>query len=136
MGILKKLANSEKLIDASIKGIDNAFFTQEERAEAVSKITEAHASFVKSSLSGSTVSSVTRRYIAVSIMAVYLLLVLMSVVVYFFDPELSKFIQELLTGQLATMAIMVAAFYFGGYMMSSHILPGLKGKDKTKKSDK
>jgi hypothetical protein len=136
MGILSKLVNSQKIIDASIQGIDASFFTKEEKSQAGAKIMEAHSEFVKSSLSGSTVSSITRRYIAVSIMAVFLLLVLFAVGIYFFDPDHAKFIIGILKDELSSLVLMVSGFYFGSYLISNHLLKGIgqvreKGKSKS-----
>lgn len=37
MNILARLLGSEKVIDAGLKGIDSAFYTEQEQAEALSK---------------------------------------------------------------------------------------------------
>lgn len=132
MGIFKKKIDPQKLVDGAMSGIDKAFFTSEEKSEAAMKIMNAQSEFVKSSLNGSTVSSKTRRYIAVSIVGVFLLLLIWAAVVFTIDSEYSKFVLDL-AGKLSSLVLMVAGFYFGGYMVSNHFL---KGFQKTKESRK
>ena len=133
MGLFKKKIDPQKIVDSAIGGIDKAFFTNQEKANAAFKIVEAQAEFVKSALNGSTVSSLTRRYIAVSIVGAFLLLLLFAAAVYKIDVEWGKFSLDL-AGRLSNLALMVAAFYFGGYMVSNHFLKGFN-KVKEKKND-
>ena len=131
LSIFNKL-NPQKLVDSAVSGLDKSFFSKEEKTEQAMKIMDAQAEFVKSSLAASTVSSTTRRYIAVSIVVVFLLLVLTSASVYLIDKEYAKFIIDLLDQKLGTLVLMVAGFYFGGYMVSNHLI---KGMDKNKKKN-
>jgi len=134
MGLLKKLFNSQDFVEKSLSGIDKAFFTKEEKSESAKKIMDAHTEFVKSSLAGSTVSSITRRYIAVAIMAVFLLLVLFAVVIYFFDKDYAGFVVQVIKEELGNLVLLVAGFYFGSYLISNHLLKGLgQVKEKSKK---
>lgn len=128
MKFLSKI-NPQKLVDDAVNGIDKAFFSNEEKAGQAMKIMDAQAEFVKASLNGSTVSSKTRRYIAVSIVVVFLLLVLGTAVAYLLDKDYAEFLTELIDEKLGTLVLMVAGFYFGGYMISNHIIRGFK-KDK------
>jgi len=122
--------NIGNIVNGAISGIDKLVLTKEEKAEAMFKIADAQAEFVKSQLNASTISSLTRRYISLAITIVFLGLSVTGVVAWKIDPLWANFIFDVLTGTLGTLMITVAAFYFGGYMFSNHLF---KNKEKDKK---
>ncbi|BDD10871.1 hypothetical protein FUAX_40870 (plasmid) [Fulvitalea axinellae] len=117
MGLFgKKNLDAQKMFDTVTSGIDKMFYTNEERAEADMERVRAHTEYVKGTLEENGTRSVTRRYLAVMIMAVFLGLVVGAVAAYPFDREYAKFIFEVATS-IFTLAMMVAAFFFGSHMI-------------------
>lgn len=106
------------VVKQGMNGIDAVFFTNEEKAEYNKEMAGALAEYTKSTLSENTARSLTRRYIAVTIVAVFLLLVLTTVIFYPINTEYSAFVYNLLKDTLATPFTLVLAFYFGGYYLN------------------
>ena len=121
----------DKAMDSAIKGIDALFFTKEEKAEQSIKVANAQVEYLKTTLSENSARSLTRRYLALAIIGVFLLLVLAAGTVYLIDQEYSRFLFEL-AKSLNTLVMMVAGFFFGAYMIGSH----LWGKGQTKRKEK
>ncbi|WP_421921232.1 hypothetical protein [Marinifilum sp.] len=130
MGFLSS-KRSERILDGAIKGIDALFFTKEEKAQQSLKVADAQMEFLKTTLSESSARSVTRRYLALAIVGVFLFLILGSGMVYPINQEYAKFLFELVNS-LNTLVMMVAGFFFGAYMIGSHIW----GKGRTKEKAK
>lgn len=122
---------SDKIIDGAIKGIDALFFTQEEKAQQSLKVADAQMEFLKTTLSENSARSLTRRYLALAIVGVFLLLILGAGMAYPMNQDYAKFLFELV-GALNTLVMMVAGFFFGAYMIGSHIWGKRRNKEKTK----
>lgn len=87
--------------------IDESFLSKEEIQTA---ITEHY----KTTLQETTPRSITRRYIAVSIVAVFLILLLGSGAAYPFNPDYATFLFELVK-EIFGIVLTIVIFYFGGY---------------------
>ncbi|MCT4648631.1 MAG: hypothetical protein N4A74_26825 [Carboxylicivirga sp.] len=122
---------SEKLVDSAIKGIDALFFTQEEKAEQSLKVADAQMEFLKTTLSENSARSITRRYLALAIVGVFLLLILGAGMAYPINQDYARFLFELV-GALNSLVMMVAGFFFGAYMIGSHIWGKRRTKEKAK----
>lgn len=120
MGLFSGKLKITDVFDKASSGIDKLFFTNEERADFNKGIADSQLEFVKQTISENSIRSRTRRYIAVSIIAVYLFLVLASGFSYLFHEEYSKHIFELANKSLGTLVVMVCAFYFGGYYLKNY----------------
>lgn len=127
MSILTKLfptvKSAEKIIDGVRNGIDKMTFTAEERAGANTKIADALAEYAKETLTENSIRSYTRRYLCVSVVAVYLLFLIASVALYRFDPDYSKYIYDVADECLSTLVLMTFGFYVGAYMVKSYLTP-------------
>ncbi|WP_321514919.1 hypothetical protein [Marinifilum fragile] len=130
MGFLSS-KRSEKIIDGAIKGIDALFFTKEEKAQQSLKVADAQMQYLKTTLSENSARSLTRRYLALAIVGVFLLLILGAGLAYPMNQEYAKFLFKLV-GALNTLVMMVAGFFFGAYMIGSHIWGNGRAREKTK----
>lgn len=130
MGLFKGKIDVAKVFDAATSGVDKLFHTAEEKADFAKGIADAQMEFVKTSISENSARSITRRYLSIGIMFVFLFLLLYAVGVYLIDPEYSNFVFGV-AKELFGLTMMVAGFFFGGYMIKNNILPAF---DKNKKS--
>ena len=87
--------------------IDESFLSKEEVQNA---ITEHY----KTTLNETTPRGLTRRYIAVSIVAVFLVLILGAAISYPFSETYAAFLFGLVQ-ELFGIVITIVIFYFGGY---------------------
>lgn len=126
---------ADQLVDGTIKGIDALFFTKEEKAQQSIKVADAQVEYLKTTLSENTARSLTRRYLALAIIGVFLLLLISAGVAYPFNQDYAHFLFELV-GSLNTLVMMVAGFFFGAYMIGSHLWGKSARKEKSiKQSD-
>jgi hypothetical protein len=126
MGFFSKIFSSpidpNKLIDFTTGAIDRINFTDQERAAYNMKLADSLAAYTEKTLDESTDKSMTRRYLSVIIVSIYILLVLFTVAATCFNPELAKLIMVVIDEYYMTTAfIMVLAFFYGGYYISGII---------------
>lgn len=119
----------DKLFDGAIKGIDALFFTKEEKAQQSIKVADAQMEYLKTTLSENSARSLTRRYLALAIMGVFLFLILATGAAYPVNKEYAMFLFELVEA-LNTLVMMVAGFFFGAYMIGSHLFGRTSKKGK------
>ena len=119
MGIFSKI-NPMKVLKGVGGFIDESFLSKEEIQTAIVK----HA---KDTLAESTPRSLTRRYIAILIIAVFVLLIVTSVAVYKFDKTYSLFIFDIIK-EIFGIVLTIVIFYFGGYY-GDKILKNRKKKE-------
>jgi len=108
---------AEKVLDASIRGLDKIFHTKEEQSDARQKLTETWIGLQKILGDETTVRSVTRRILAIMVMVPFVLLILVAAFSWPFNPEYATFLLELADGQFSWLVIGVAGFYFGPHMI-------------------
>ena len=106
MGLFSKI-NPMKIISGVGNFVDESFLSKEEVQKA---ITEHY----KNTLTESTPRSLTRRYIAVSIIAVFLLLIIASGSVFAFNEKYSLFLFDIIK-EIFGIVLTIIIFYFGGY---------------------
>lgn len=106
MSFLSKL-NPMKIISGVGGFIDESFLSKEEIQQAISD-------HYKETLKETTPRSITRRYIAVSIVAVFLLLIIAAVAAYPFNEGYSTFIFKIIE-EIFGIVLTIVIFYFGGY---------------------
>ena len=111
MGLLSKLFGSDKIIDAGINGIDAMIFTDEEQSKAKMAFLKLYEPF-----------KLAQRYLAMTFCPAYvftwIVTVLLEVsnifIVFFTGRSLNTDVMyKLLSGNMATMVILILAFYFG-----------------------
>lgn len=114
----KSTLDVNNVFDKVSGGIDKLNFSNQERAAYNKEAADALAMFTKETLSESTDRSVTRRWIALAITAVYMLMSMCCMVLAFFDQEKAKLLLDVSSAlSLDTAFIMVLAFFFGGYYL-------------------
>ena len=106
MSILSKI-NPMKVLSGVGGFIDESLLSKEEVQKA---ITEHY----KNTLQESTPRSLTRRYIAVAIIAVFLLLLVGSAIAYIFNEQYADFLFDLIK-EIFGIVLTIIIFYFGGY---------------------
>lgn len=126
MGIFKGRVDVQKIVGDATSAIDKLFFTKEEKADQLEKIASLHLEYIKTTMSENSARSVTRRYLALGIMGVFLFLLVLGVIMYGFDEAYASFIFSI-AKEMNTLVMMVAAFFFGAYMVGNHLL-GNKNK--------
>lgn len=121
MNLLKWFASgpeaATKVLDAGIKGLDALVFTEEEKSELSKKLGDQWIELQKVLGEETTVRSVTRRMIALLVVAPFVLLVLGAAAAYPFHREYAGFLLELAQSQFGWLTMGVAAFYFGPFML-------------------
>ena len=111
-----------KALDIVSKGADKLVFTQEERADLNKETTDGLSQFIKDTASENTARSITRRYVAILVIVVYLLISLVIIGIGVFNTEIAlelvKLTNEL---DLGTAFIAVIAFFFSSYMLKKFV---------------
>jgi len=110
------------LADDSIRGIgrwiDEQQLTDEERVQYRMKRLEMYEKFLTQAAKESGARTVTRRILAVSIIAIYLLLLIAGAVLGLFDPAIAKWLIEWATAlNFHLLTLGVASFYFGVHLL-------------------
>lgn len=114
MGLFAKLLGSDKIIHSASKGIDAAFFTNEEKAGHFLSLLKAYEPF-----------KITQRLLALIVgipyVTVWLLSACMMLISGFLSPEIaqgvfetSKALAEESNEALGTPFAIILSFYFGG----------------------
>ena len=120
--IFSKPIDSDRVIDFATGAMDKLNFTNQERAEHNFKLAEAVSKFATETLSESTDRSVTRRYLAIVIVTIYLVILIGTIVLAFIDVNAAKIVQNIMGDYYMTTAfIMILAFFFGGYYLNGAI---------------
>lgn len=121
LDIFKKV-DVQKTFDTVASGIDKTFYTKEEKADMMKKLTELDFERLKLMYSENTTRSITRRWIAIFIMALYSILTISGIIVFGLgNTELATFIKDLLLGDLGTAFISIIIFFFGNYVINNLI---------------
>ncbi len=124
--------NVTTLVDGAVNGVDKLFFTKQEKADYLEKVAENQLEFLKTTINESSARSLTRRYIAMMIVGIFLLLLLFGAVAFAFDQTWADYILNE-AKSLSGLALMVAGFYFGSYAIGQYVINPLKNKNKTSK---
>jgi len=128
MGILSSIFGTPKVIDtvaetvkSGVGMLDNAFYTEQEKAANNAKMMDLWLEIQKTTASENSIRSITRRYLAWVVMGTYVLIVLMACIVWKLDPAWAEYILSLLTKtNLSYLALIVGFFYFGSYAIGQY----------------
>lgn len=127
MGFLSWLKTSEKAVDTAadlIKrgadGIDALFFTSEEKSKASLEMINLWIKTQEVLRDENTAKSITRRYLAITIIAATFGMGIGAAAVYPFNPEWSAYILAILK-EYGFMTTSVVVFYFGYYAVKQII---------------
>lgn len=131
MGLFSWIKTSEKAVDTgldlvttAVKGIDMLVFTDEEKAQMSVETMNLWLEMQDRIAHESSVRSLTRRFIAISIVFTFLFFLIGAGVVFKIDVGWAKYLLGL-AEELGDLTLLVAFFYFGSHSVSS-ILKGIK----------
>lgn len=144
MGIFTKKIDVQRAFDTVADGVDNIFYTNEEKISDLKDLTEQQVKiadkateFYGKTLDENTVRSKSRRFVALSVVFTMLLVILTYVIAGFFTKNLNHLEKVIFDSVLSTSFLMIQAFFFGGYYLNKKIdFSGLVDKLKRKKKDK
>jgi hypothetical protein len=112
MGILSKIFgdkdNLDKLTDGAVHGLDKIFFTKEEKAEANQKLSEWYLKY----LAATQPQNVARRVIAFIVVGLWAILVLLGVLIKWFNDAYATYVFEVLAEIVMNPFLMIMGFYF------------------------
>jgi len=106
-------SKSDKIIDASISGIDAIFYTEEEKAVAKKELISLKTEQIRALGLGSSASSIARRFVAGVIISLFAIVVVVGLLLVVFRPEdLTNLIDFVKAVQLGACVMTVVGFYF------------------------
>ena len=112
MGILSRIfakpEDASKVIDGAVKGIDAIFFTKEEKSAANQKLSDWYLKYLAATES----QNLARRFIAMVVVLLWAALVILGVIVRWFNESMSDFIFKILVDVVMTPFSIVIGFYF------------------------
>lgn len=114
----KALGSLDNLTNKVAGGLDQLFFTDQERAEVSLETMKMHLALIQTTQAESSIRSVTRRMVAWAIMGTFFWLIIFAGVIWRWNLEWAKFLLEL-AKQIYELVLMVAFFYFGYFAVSS-----------------
>lgn len=135
LGWLKGLFSTPKLAEAAgdvikgaVNGIDKLFYTDEEKAENAQKAFGLWLKAQEILIHESSVRSMTRRYLAIMIVGVFLFLILFAAILFAFGVTTAKEVFACAKA-ISGLTFMVAAFYFGYYGIQQAVAAVKKKKE-------
>ena len=122
----KTLNIADKTTSGIISGLDKMFYTKQEKAEVLIKkleiaerVSKTHIELMKVTHDETTTRSVTRRIIAISIMAFTIFSIIAVCIIRKFDPEWAEFILKVVEYfQFDRAFIAVVIFFFGNHIIT------------------
>lgn len=108
MSIWSKLFGSDEVVNGTVSLIDNAFYTDEEKAEMKKELLRCYEPF-----------KIAQRYIAMTFCPVYAFAWLVTFLASFFTDVKSQVEMLLNPMGLAGIVLAIVVFYFGGGTINS-----------------
>ena len=129
MGLLSTIFGTPSIVStvadtvkSGVGMLDNAFYTDQEKAANNVKMMEVWLEIQKTTASENSVRSITRRILAWLIMGVYTFIVIAACVIWKIDSVWAEYIKNMLTEtNLSYLALIVGFFYFGSYAVGQYI---------------
>jgi len=104
--LLSNLFGSSKALQTIAEGVDKAWFTDQEKSGAFLEYLKA-----------SQPQNVSRRVIAVVVVALWVALILLAVATHAFAPLYSRFVFDVLAEHVSTPFAIVLGFYFAAHIV-------------------
>lgn len=104
--------NTETIVEGAVNGLDALVFTDEEKAEVNAKLGDWFLRY----LQATQPQNLSRRLIAVIVVALWALLILVAVAAYQFSPAFSQFIFDTLSENVNTPFSIIIGFYFATHL--------------------
>lgn len=122
MGFLTNLLTGktvENVADAAMKGIDSIILTEEEKVQYSQKAAELHLEITKIIATESTPTAVSRRIIAMMVLAPFVLLKFISVITYLCGEYGDASYINNLSSDFEYSVLAVVTFYFGSHIVKN-----------------
>jgi hypothetical protein len=107
VGLISKLFGSSKVIESGTKMLDNAFYTDQEKAAGHIRLLGAYEAF-----------KVAQRFLAMVVVPPWVLGLFVCFVASFFGVDIEK-PMAILEGKLGYSALTILGFYFAGGTINS-----------------
>jgi len=114
----KALDTVDNLTNKVAGGLDQLFFTDQEKAEISVETMRMHLALIQATQTESSIRSITRRMVAWGIMGTFMWLIIFSGIIWHWDQGWAKYLLEL-AKQIYELVLMVGFFYFGYFAVSS-----------------
>ncbi len=112
MNILKRIFGSPEdattIIKGATSGLDHMFFSKEERAEASAKLGDFYLKYLESTQG----QNLARRFIAVLVTGLWVLLIVCGALLWKIDAAYSEFIFKILADIVMVPFSIIVGFYF------------------------
>lgn len=109
----KLVDTGANLLEKGAAGIDALFYTDEEKAKAGAETYTKWLEAQKILIAESSVKSITRRILAVMILAVYLLMMLFAAIIWKMDVKWAEWVLGLANSNtMSTLVLGVGGLYF------------------------
>jgi len=121
-GSVKVVDTVADTVKSGIEMLDEAFYTDQEKAADAGKIMDTWLEIQKAIAQENSIRSITRRILAWAVMGLFLILVLAACIIWKFDPAWAEYIKNIIIEtQLMYLAMIIGFFYFGSYGLSTLI---------------
>ena len=118
----KVVETIDKVADKGMSMLDNAFFTDQEKSDSAAKLYIGWLDMTKNLVNDTGISSMTRRILAVMFSFVFILLVVFSIGIYWYDPEWSAYVIKMIEdSNYGWIMLAIVSFHFGFYGWGRHI---------------
>ena len=105
--------NTETLVNSAVSGADKLFYTKEEKAENAVKMSEWFLRY----LEASQPQNLARRFIALTVVGLWAVLILMGIIVYKIDLAYSEFVFSVLKDIVMNPFLIIMGFYFAAHVV-------------------
>ncbi len=114
--IFSRPKDASTIIDGAVKGLDKMFFTKEERADANQKLSEWYLKYLAATQS----QNLARRFIAMLVVGLWVLLVISGVAIRSISVEYSEYIFKVLTEIVMQPFSIIIGFFFLAHVVRSY----------------
>ena len=119
MNILSTIFGSGEVISSGLKMLDNAFYTDSEKAEDRAKATKASAEHKINLLKAYAPFKIAQRYIAIVFLFCFTVSYLGILALTGLDIETSKYLSVIEAFNIQWIMMTIVMFYFGGGLVDS-----------------
>jgi len=114
----KALDTFDNLTNKVAGGLDQLFFTDQEKAEVSVETMRMHLALIQATQTESSIRSVTRRMVAWGIIGTFMFQITFSAIIWRWNQEWAKWVFSLIQAYYE-LVLLVCFFYFGYFAVSS-----------------
>jgi len=131
IAILKSIFGSGEVIKEGMSLIDDAFYTDGEKAEDALKSKQQKTNNKINLLNAYAPFKIAQRYLAIMFGITYISTYIAVLIMFAFNKDVSGVMNILKMFQIDWIMLVIVGFYFGGGLADSINKPKLKNKQKT-----